>query len=259
MTDEMLPDVVCSGCGQAGGVSRFSRNEDVVVRGLSVSVTKVLRRCANCEAEFENSSDPDWRTDAYSQYRAVKGMVQPEVIKEWRERYGLRQSEVTALLGWGEVTLGRYEKGALASDAHDRALAELMAAHRLASAIAVKPDALSSGRRHALLDRLRHDDGLLSPEDLRVVRTKYGLTADVVSTVLSIPTSTWCSWENGEDLQTQVADKFLRVLARRPDVLRDLLSAAGLLVEASQRVFEQIEAEIDKQVAVETGLSADSS
>lgn len=122
----MPHNLTCSGCGQTGSVVRFARQEDVTVRGLQFRVTKVLRRCRACAAEFENSQDADWRLDAYAQYRTAKGMVPPDKVRAWRERYGLKQADVTALLGWGEVTLGRYENGALASDAHDKALAALM-------------------------------------------------------------------------------------------------------------------------------------
>ena len=49
-------------------------------------------------------------------------MLQPEDIREFRRRQGLSQKELSDPLGWGAVTLSRYENDALQSEAHERAL-----------------------------------------------------------------------------------------------------------------------------------------
>lgn len=257
MDGEVLPEVTCSGCGRTGKVVRFSREEEVAVRGLRFSVTKVLRRCEGCGGEFENSRDPDWRVDAYNQYRTAKGMVAPEAIRDWRDHYGLKQADVTGLLGWGEVTLGRYEKGSLASEAHNRALAELMKPERLAEALAAKPDAVPPERRAAALQRLREEKGLLPPEDLRVIRVKYRLDTTAMATLLSVSEATWEAWERGDGAPSGSAGAFLRVIARRPDVVRDLLSELGLLTGTSRDVLDRVEADTNQRVAAETGVPLD--
>ena len=65
MADEALPTVKCSGCGKTGNVVRFTRDEVVVIRGVSLNVTKVLRRCGACGGEFESSEDVDHRIEAW--------------------------------------------------------------------------------------------------------------------------------------------------------------------------------------------------
>jgi len=40
-------------------------------------------------------------------------MLSPYEIRELRKRYGLTQKELSLLLGWGSVTMSRYENGAL--------------------------------------------------------------------------------------------------------------------------------------------------
>lgn len=42
-----------------------------------------------------------------------------------REKYGLSQQQLARLLGWGRVTVQRYEKGALQDTAHDLLLRQL--------------------------------------------------------------------------------------------------------------------------------------
>lgn len=126
-----LPGAICGACGAAGHLARFRRSEAVEVRGIAVRVTKVLRGCGACRAEFENSLDPDWRLDAYAGYRAARGWLTPEEIRDWREARGLTREEATSLLGWRGDTLGRYERGALASEAHNADLARLIGANRV--------------------------------------------------------------------------------------------------------------------------------
>jgi DNA-binding transcriptional regulator YiaG len=116
---------------------------------------RVLRQCGACGAEFENTKDPDRRVDAYATYRESKRLLTPERIREWRRSYELKQAEVTALLGWGEVTLGHYETGSLQTEAHDKQLADLMNPCHLVSAVETHPEMMSEDRRRAVLTQIR--------------------------------------------------------------------------------------------------------
>lgn len=155
MTTEFLPEAPCPSCGKDGGVSRVGRLETVHVRDLDIDVTRIYRVCAHCQAEFENTNDVDWKQEAYAAYRAQKGMVTPAAIRDWRKKYELTQPEVTKLLSWGEATLGRYENGALQSDAHNKALANLMDPDGLAQALENNQDAVPEVKRAAIFDKLR--------------------------------------------------------------------------------------------------------
>ncbi len=255
MIAETLESAKCSGCGASGVVERFSRKETVTIRGLPISVTKTLRRCGACSGEFESSEDGDHRIAAYAAYREAKGMVTPETMVSWRENYGLKQVDVTALLGWGEATLGRYENGSLQSEAHDRMLADLMSPGRLSDAFSSQPDVVPAERRNAALARLREEQGLLSSEELRIVRVKYGLDAAGAGAIISVPESSWMAWETGESVQSASADGFIRLIARRPDIVRDLLERLDLLVGTTLEVLDRLDADVDLRVSQETGVS----
>ncbi|MFD2263473.1 type II TA system antitoxin MqsA family protein [Lacibacterium aquatile] len=155
MTTELLKDAACPACGVVGRVSRVTRCETVPVRDLEIEVNRTLRVCDHCKTEFENTKDADWKIDAYAAYRSAKGMVTPEQIREWRKSHDLTQPEVTRLLGWGDVTLSRYENGALQSDAHNRALSALMEPVGLGQALENNPDAVLPVKKEKILSDIR--------------------------------------------------------------------------------------------------------
>jgi putative zinc finger/helix-turn-helix YgiT family protein len=247
--DEHLPEAICPKCGRGGGVSRFARRETVDVRGLEFEVEKILRRCEACGAEFENTKDPDWRVEGYEKYRKSKGMLSPEQIKGWRRAYDLKQAEVTALLGWGEVTLGRYENGSLQTEAHDKRLAELMDPNHLAAMLATHPEAVPVERRRDILARIRQAQGLLSPEDVLAIRLRYGLSEEEMERLMAVPEGTWGRWERGEEIQGKAADMLMREMAEHPDVVRSLLKRSGLESAAAQRVLHRIDEDVERRVA----------
>jgi putative zinc finger/helix-turn-helix YgiT family protein len=246
---EHLPEAICPKCGRGGSISRFARRETVDVRGLEFEVEKILRHCEACGAEFENTKDPDWRTAGYEKYREAKGMLSPERIKAWRRAYDLKQAEVTALLRWGEVTLGRYENGSLQTEAHDKQLAELMDPNHLAAMLAAHPEAVPDERRREILSRIRQAQGLLSPEDVHVIRLKYGLGKEEMERLIAVPEGTWGRWECGEEIQGKAADMLMREIAEHPDVVRSLLGKSGVESAAAQRVLHRIDEDVERRVA----------
>jgi len=52
-------------------------------------------------------------------YRNKTGLLTTKEIIEIRELYGLTQSDFSALLGWGEVTINRYEGKAIQDETYD--------------------------------------------------------------------------------------------------------------------------------------------
>jgi putative zinc finger/helix-turn-helix YgiT family protein len=99
------------------------RTETLPVRG---EPTEVLAQVAVCP--FCNSDMSDERLDdatlvaAFSKYREKHHLMAPEEMRRLRERYGLGVRAFSLLLGWGEITLHRYEAGSLQDAAHEAAL-----------------------------------------------------------------------------------------------------------------------------------------
>lgn len=113
----------CPKCDAERDLRHIRTREKVTVRGEKIGVDALYWRCLTCGEEFEGPKGThDEVAEAYRLYRAKKGFMQPEDIKALREDYGLTQSELAQVLGFGAVTLSRYENGMLQTAAHDRML-----------------------------------------------------------------------------------------------------------------------------------------
>ena len=112
----------CPYCMKLNKINFVERNEIIEIKDENISVNYKIRQCTVCNQFFSHSSDADPYDIAYRIYREEHNMTQPEDIKELREKYRLTQGELGKLLGWGAVTLSRYENGALQDDAHQNSL-----------------------------------------------------------------------------------------------------------------------------------------
>lgn len=149
---------VCPNCEKETELERVHAREVVKVRGEPIEVEAEYFKCTECGAEFENTRGPDSLALAYREYRRRHDMLQPEQIRDWRKQYGLMQKELGQLLGWGDVTLSRYENGALQVEAHEKILQLAMEPHNLMKLIEETPEALSDDKRKRLLEELQTAD-----------------------------------------------------------------------------------------------------
>lgn len=155
MNQENILNDPCPNCGAEHSIGLRSRSEVVKVRGTDVSVSASAYRCSNCECEFDAPGATDALELAYKRYREIKGLLQPEQMKAWRQGLGLKQSELAQLLGWSTATVSRYENGALQDDAHDRAMRAAMTAQGLSALVEVASD-LPPGAKAKLQSFARH-------------------------------------------------------------------------------------------------------
>lgn len=143
----------CPYCEEEQPIETLERDEEVTVRGEVFCVPAIVHRCTHCGDEFTRSTDALDPVDAaFSLYREKHGMLSPSVIREFRRKYELTQKELSCLLGWGAVTLSRYENGALQDLAHDRQLQTAMKPEGLRELIRLTPSALDDQKRSRLLD-----------------------------------------------------------------------------------------------------------
>jgi putative zinc finger/helix-turn-helix YgiT family protein len=103
--------------------------------------------------------------------------------------------------------------------------------------------------RGALLDEsqrkiaaaLRKEDGLLTPDELRAIRLKYGLTQAEMEKILTIGPKTWVRWERGKVVQSRAADQIIRLIASNPDVLRQLMNSSSIKNEKALSTLDQLD------------------
>ena len=142
---------ICPVCEERTSVDLVTGDKTFEIRGENIKVPAKYYVCKNCNTEFWT---PELEVDplelAYNEYRHKHGMVQPKEIKGLRKSYGLNQKELSRLLGWGDVTIARYETGSLQDKAHDAMLKLIQDPNNMMRLLATNGDFLPENRRRSI-------------------------------------------------------------------------------------------------------------
>ena len=126
MPDEVPTVFFCEKCDTTvlpEETSVKTRSQSGRVRGEEISVEMPVRLCATCGEELSDTALDDAMLIAtYDVYRARHNLIFPAEIVALRQKYGLSQKNLALLLGLGEITVHRYETGALAEEAPSKLL-----------------------------------------------------------------------------------------------------------------------------------------
>ena len=115
--------VLCPNCEEYTEMTFGVEKEVYNVRGEPIEIEAEVAICQKCgEKIFDEERDSRNFEIAYSQYRENHNLLPPDKIRTIREKYGLSQRALSRLLGWGEITIHRYENGAIQDNAHDNLL-----------------------------------------------------------------------------------------------------------------------------------------
>lgn len=157
----MAATAYCDDCKRMREYDVVARTETYEVKGDPVTVEASVAVCHTCGLELGvEELDEATLQKAYGVYRARHGLLQPDEIRAIRSMYGLGQKVFSKLLGWGEVTLARYEGGSIQSAAHDQMLRLAQNPTNIAQIVARGAKTLTDEQRTALAARLKE----LSPE-----------------------------------------------------------------------------------------------
>jgi len=114
---------LCPECLRMTEYDVIERPDTFEIRGDTVTVNARVAVCRLCGQEMGLAEmDDATYSSAYAVYRARHSLLQPDQIRALRSKYGLGQKAFSRLLGWGEITLARYEQGSLQSASHDQML-----------------------------------------------------------------------------------------------------------------------------------------
>ncbi len=142
--------------------------QDILVRGESVMVSGVVQHCPVCkQALLSEEHDSATLERAYAVYRKRNGLLTPQEIRAIRESYGLSQRSMARLLGWGDITVHRYESGALQDAAHDSLLRLLREPANLLTLIENATDRLPARTFDSLTQRVQSRLDSNGPVQLR--------------------------------------------------------------------------------------------
>jgi putative zinc finger/helix-turn-helix YgiT family protein len=83
--------------------------------------------------------------------------------------------------------------------------------------------------------RVREEDALLTPDQVRAVRRKLGLTQPAFERLLGVGANTVVRWERGTVPQGSAADSLLRLLDEFPENARFLAGLHGVELPGNGR------------------------
>lgn len=118
--------IECPLCDNEHEIEERKRMTQVTIKGESIEYEEIYYLCKYSgeeENEFVLGKMNDTNLmNARNAYRVKKGLLTSGEIIKIREQYGLSQSDLSNLLGWGEVTISRYESKAIQDEAYDNIL-----------------------------------------------------------------------------------------------------------------------------------------
>lgn len=111
----------CEVCGV--DENRIIEKQEVLqVRDDEIEIISRIRVCKCGNELFDEELEEDNLSRAYEEYRQKHSIISPSEIRSVRERYCLSQRTLGKILGWGEVTIHRYETGAVPDASHNKML-----------------------------------------------------------------------------------------------------------------------------------------
>jgi len=113
----------CPQCMKETDVHIEDRRETLPVRREDIELEARAAVCSTCgEDVWMDGLEDETLARAFAEYRRRHHLLQPDEMQQIRRRWGLGQRAFAQLLGWGEITLHRYESGSLQDAAHDSQL-----------------------------------------------------------------------------------------------------------------------------------------
>ena len=151
----------CPTCMKDTDVRIEDRRETLPVRGEDSEVETRVAVCSTCgEDVWMDELEDETLARAFAEYRRRHRLLQPEEMKRIRQQWGLGQRAFAQLLGWGEITLHRYESGSLQDGAHDAQLRMAERAENVRTLLESNGDRLTPRQREAVERRLEEAEAL---------------------------------------------------------------------------------------------------
>ena len=93
---------------------KIEKRELKEFRGIEVNTFENVAICNECNQDlYVNEIEDENNERIYQIYREKANIIKAEDIVKLREKYDISQRELTAILGFGKMTINRYERGGL--------------------------------------------------------------------------------------------------------------------------------------------------
>lgn len=121
-----MKEIYCTNCNKKVKHS-IRKNTIQEYKGQIVNVEENIAVCDECGKDiFVPDIENDNLKRLYAKYGELTGTISSEEIIKFREKYDISQRELVSLLGWGKMTINRYERGALPSKSHSDILKNII-------------------------------------------------------------------------------------------------------------------------------------
>lgn len=147
--------IYCPFCDNLSEVKIQSAEEVLTVKGEKINITSEIAVCNECANKvFSEELDTKNVDLAYSIYRKKRSLLSPAEITGIRGKYALSQRSLANLLEWGEITINRYENGAIQDSAHNEVLNFIVDPKNMKEIFERNSQFLSQDARNALKKRI---------------------------------------------------------------------------------------------------------
>ena len=103
--------VYCPYCKKEGEY-KIEKRDIKEFRGIELNTYENVAVCKECHQDlYVNEIEEKNNKRIYELYRKKANIIKPQDIVELREKYDISQRELTAILGFGKMTINRYERG----------------------------------------------------------------------------------------------------------------------------------------------------
>lgn len=93
---------------------KIGKRELKEFKGIEVNTFENVAICNECNQDlYVNKIEDENNERIYKIYREKANIIKAEDIVKLREKYDISQRELTAILGFGKMTINRYERGGL--------------------------------------------------------------------------------------------------------------------------------------------------
>lgn len=121
-----MGNIFCTNCNKK---VNYSIRKSIIkeYKGQIVNVEENIAVCNECGKDiFVPDIENDNLKRLYARYGELTGIISSEEIIQFRGKYDLSQRDLVSLLGWGKMTINRYERGAVPSKSHSDILKSII-------------------------------------------------------------------------------------------------------------------------------------
>lgn len=113
----------CPKCGRDEKANAVTKRLNTKIKNELVKYNANFFICKSCGNEFEDGKTTNHNLLLVrDEYRKKNGLLTSMEISQIRKKYGLSQADFSLALGWGEVTITRYESKQIQDNTYDMVL-----------------------------------------------------------------------------------------------------------------------------------------